>query len=113
MPEDLSHLPDLKPYETYETTALYLQRGALIQHFDAIVARFQSVAKSGDVVGVADFEEEFDAGLPEGNGGADAVVDDGDDIAFEFGDDIKASIAGGTSTCEMSIEKFFNPFCAA
>ena len=31
----------------------------------------------------------------------------------QFGDDISASMAHGTSTCEMSIEKFFSPFCAA
>ena len=32
---------------------------------------------------------------------------------LQFGDDINASMAGGTSTCEMSIEKFSNFFCAA
>jgi hypothetical protein len=31
----------------------------------------------------------------------------------QFGDDINASMAGGTSTCEMSIEKFRRFFCAA
>ena len=34
-------------------------------------------------------------------------------LVNQAGDDINASIAGGTSTCEMSSEKFFNPFCAA